>query len=937
MTAAIRPCRPSANGVYPTPDAMPSARSAASPKPPIFQIHRPDTTLFTTLDGLTKQTGEPAERLRRLMCKELADNALDACDAAGRPGQATIEKRGNDTYVVTDRGDGIDSDDLAGLFTVHRPMVSTKYLRKPERGALGTGLRIAVGCVVAAGGTVEVITRGKRTVLRPRRVGPTEMVTVSSALDATGTTLIVNLGPAIPDDDDDLSLAKAAIEIAICAAGTPYARQPSPHWLDSIAFFEVLMLIEPDTVTVRQIVEMFDGCSGARGGKLAAPFGKNRLARSMSEADAAALLLSMQTAAREVKHTALCPVGFAAFDTGDYDYCRASSTFTHGSHAPKAEIPFIVEAWVCATTRKGTSVEIEQAFTNRTPIVGDTISGHRSTWDQKTLRLSGCGMDHYAIGEDWPLGDFRAVLHVISPFIPLLSIGKRPNFQPFLSTIESALRRAFIKSRDRLPPDMPQPKVKPPLKPPRPPKIELPPKPPREIYQPQGVLGRRIAAQAEAAGLTVADLRVMSAKRDPYFLDTQNNHRIGRWFAEMVARFVAADASIHLRGLHYLLCSTAIVRPDGTPYENNHQCWNWLQDDASKAARWLRYIERDRIHDARNEDPIWYAHAIISTPSDGERRISVNAGSFEAEVPDLGDLLPYLSTRGGTRPPQAYRLGLIGEKSSLRPIVEPIARHYSIDVVLDTGDASDSHLYQMAKRAAADPRPFVTFYCSDFDPSGYGMPTAAARKFQALRDLEFPDLDLRLYPVALTLEQCIKFDLPSAPLQPTEKRKAKWLARFEREQTELDALLALRPGELEKLLHAAIEPFFDPTLDGRFDAANALPEGTDEWFKALPTYTAAVEAITPLREAANAAAEEVTEAVEHHVAEVRKAVREAEDAPKLDPVEIKPELTVEPPEPLFHTLDDFITATKKLIARRDGGEGEADDEGDSDGAEGGAA
>ena len=61
-----------------------------------------------------------------------------------------------------------------------------------------------------------------------------------------------------------------------------------------------------------------------------------------------------------------------------------------------------------------------------------------------------------------------------------------------------------------------------------------------------------------------------------------------------------------------------------------------------------------------------------------------------------------------------------------------------MDVVLDTGDASDSHLYQMAKRAAADPRPFVVFYVSDFDPSGYAMPTAVARKFQALCDLGIP-------------------------------------------------------------------------------------------------------------------------------------------------------------------------------------------------------
>ena len=118
-------------------------------------------------------------------------------------------------------------------------------------------------------------------------------------------------------------------------------------------------------------------------------------------------------------------------------------------------------------------------------------------------------------------------------------------------------------------------------------------------------------------------------------------------------------------------------------------------------------------------------------------------------------------------------------------------------MVLDTGDASDSHLYQMAQRAAADARPFVVFYLCDFDPGGHNMPTSVSRKFQALCDLRFPDLDLRLYPVALTLEQCIEFDLPTAPLQPTEKRKAKWLARFGREQTELDALMALRPVSLK--------------------------------------------------------------------------------------------------------------------------------------------
>ncbi len=63
-----------------------------------------------------------------------------------------------------------------------------------------------------------------------------------------------------------------------------------------------------------------------------------------------------------------------------------------------------------------------------------------------------------------------------------------------------------------------------------------------------------------------------------------------------------------------------------------------------------------------------------------------------------------------------------------------------------------------------------------------------------------------------------------------------------REQTELDALMALRPGELERSCIDAIKPFFDPTLDRRFDDANALPEDADAWFKALPAYTDAVEA-----------------------------------------------------------------------------------------------
>ena len=214
---------------------------------------------------------------KELVCKELVDNALDACDAAGRPGQATIEKHGNDTYVVLIAA-------MASTATSPGCSPSTVRWSAQSTSASRSAVHLATGCALSAATSSR---------LRPRRIGPTEIVEVSSVPDEIGTTLVVILGPAIPRDDiDDLTLALAAIDFA-AAAPPAYTRQPSTHWQDLDPFTEALMLIERDTATVRQIIEQFDGCTGAKAGRLAAPFGKNRLARSMSDAEAPALLKSM--------------------------------------------------------------------------------------------------------------------------------------------------------------------------------------------------------------------------------------------------------------------------------------------------------------------------------------------------------------------------------------------------------------------------------------------------------------------------------------------------------------------------------------------------------------------------------------------------------------------------------------------------------------------
>ena len=77
----------------------------------------------------------------------------------------------------------------------------------------------------------------------------------------------------------------------------------------------------------------------------------------------------------------------------------------------------------------------------------------------------------------------------------------------------------------------------------------------------------------------------------------------------------------------------------------------------------------------------------------------------------------------------------------------------------------------MAKRAAADDRPAVVFYFSDFDPSGHQMSVSVSRKLQALCDLR-PGLQISLRPVALTLEQVRDLGLPSSPLKARRSEPA---------------------------------------------------------------------------------------------------------------------------------------------------------------------
>ena len=99
--------------------------------------------------------------------------------------------------------------------------------------------------------------------------------------------------------------------------------------------------------------------------------------------------------------------------------------------------------------------------------------------------------------------------------------------------------------------------------------------------------------------------------------------------------------------------------------------------------------------------------------------------------------------------------------------------------------------------------------------------------------------------MALTPDQVRELRLPSTPLKATEKRASKWKARTGTEQTEIDAAIALRPGELGQIARDAIGPFFDrlwPAASGR--PARAGRPGPRR--SSMPGWTATASSSWPL-------------------------------------------------------------------------------------------
>lgn len=399
--------------------------------------------VFLDLDRIPIQAGVRPDRLAALALKELVDNALDAgvtvrWDWLIEPGSGLEDRPAG--FYVEDDGPGIPGEgpaEIAALFSISRPFMSSKAIRLPTRGALGNGLRVVSAIAFASGGGLAVETKGHRITIGLDELDGTARPATVEALETIGTRIEVRIGPALNLYDLAEAGRWADQALFLAGKGKPYKGKTSPWWYPEKAFLE-LCRSAPAGLTVRQLVERFDGCTGRKAGDIAGPF-KGIEARALGEDQAREVLRRMREASAPVTPDRLGSLGSDAYNGHGgreaFTYAKAAGTRSDG-------IPYVVEVWAAPADDR-TRIEVT---VNGTPITGDVSAEHSAK--EKALWVRGCGIsqDGYHQRIEKVRGPVCVFVNVIAPHMPITSAGKAPDFsgmrRDIIETIGKAARRA---------------------------------------------------------------------------------------------------------------------------------------------------------------------------------------------------------------------------------------------------------------------------------------------------------------------------------------------------------------------------------------------------------------------------------------------------------------------------------------------------------------
>ena len=148
------------------------------------------------------------------------------------------------------------------------------------------------------------------------------------------------------------------------------------------------------------------------------------------------------------------------------------------------------------------------------------------------------------------------------------------------------------------------------------------------------------------------------------------------------------------------------------------------------------------------------------------------------------------------------------EKSTMDDILVPVAQELGIRLVTASGFQSISNVVKFLQRVHTLGKPCRLFYISDYDADGQHMPVQVSRQIEFWLPIYAPGADVKLQPLVLTREQIAKYKLLPWTTKST---------------VELDAMEALHPGELAKIVRRAVSPTWTTISTSNWRRRNTRP------------------------------------------------------------------------------------------------------------------
>jgi hypothetical protein len=388
---------------------------------------------FLDLATLPRKAGCSLADLARVVYKEAADNATDT---GTNVLEATwTDPNGNAGWAIKDHGHGLDPEQVPTIYSPNRPQLSSKRMRRIQRGILGNGCRVIGGAVAASGGSLMVNTRGHRLSLQMDTAkGKMDVVSDEPIPPEPGLTLYIALGPAIAVVDSDFDLAKATIQISYQATRL-YSGPSSPWWHGPHNFYRLAQEVKGN-ISFSQLCRK---CGFVIAGIIQPSW--RRPAKDFSFPEIKEALLSLRSRNRPVPVKKLGELGALLFAPNAYAKQEGIALLDD------AELPYVLEAWAqCARPEQKANGELKIELLVNGSKTPAKLYGHSTP---EKLSVRGCDLNHRASNPP-KTGNYTVTLSIITPYLPLTNEGKEPSLKHIWRSVLKVVYKAARKAHGAL-------------------------------------------------------------------------------------------------------------------------------------------------------------------------------------------------------------------------------------------------------------------------------------------------------------------------------------------------------------------------------------------------------------------------------------------------------------------------------------------------------